>query len=341
MNPEQSGRLDLAQWLTSPRNPLTPRVIVNRVWQHLFGQGIVTTVDNFGVTGDRPSHPELLDYLASQFIRDGWSIKKLVRTIVLSRAYRLGSEAPQNHREIDPANRLVWRHSPRRLEAEEIRDAMLASAGRLQLKPPSGSPARELKMIEMQDNGPEARTINEQADRSVYRSVYLPLLRGMTPKSLEVFDPVTQTLVTGQRDATTVPTQALYLLNSTFVRRQSLSLAENLLSERDRSAASQIRQAYQLTLGRAPNKQEVVRADKFLAEYEASYRQLPHTEASPSVKATAEAAKTIPGPVNQNDLDHASLAAIDETVQPKSPKAAAWMSLVQALYASAEFRYVR
>ena len=139
------------------------------------------------------------------------------------------------------------------------------------------------------------------------------------------------------------PRKPLYLLNSTFVRRQSLSLAENLLSERDRSAASRIRKAYQLTLGRAPNKQEVTppRADKFLAEYEASFRPLPHAEASPPVKASAEAAKTIPDPVNQNDLDHASLAVIDETVQPKSPKAAAWMSLVQALYASAEFRYVR
>lgn len=103
VNPAQSGRLELAQWLTSPKNPLTPRVIVNRVWRHLFGQGIVTTVDNFGATGDRPSHPELLDYLASRFIRDGWSIKKLVRTIVLSHAYRLSSEAPQSFKEIDPA----------------------------------------------------------------------------------------------------------------------------------------------------------------------------------------------------------------------------------------------
>ena len=92
VNPAQSGRLELAEWLTSPNNPLTPRVIVNRVWHHLFGQGIVTTVDNFGVTGDTPSHPELLDYLARRFVRDGWSVKSLVRTLVLSRTYRLGSE---------------------------------------------------------------------------------------------------------------------------------------------------------------------------------------------------------------------------------------------------------
>ena len=92
INPKQSGRLELAQWLTSPKNPLTPRVMVNRVWQHLFGQGLVSSVDNFGVTGDVPSHPELLDHLATQFVRDGWSVKKLVRTMVLTRAYQLGSE---------------------------------------------------------------------------------------------------------------------------------------------------------------------------------------------------------------------------------------------------------
>lgn len=341
VNSAQSGRLELAQWLTSPKNPLTPRVIVNRVWQHLFGQGIVTTVDNFGATGDRPSHPELLDYLARQFIRDGWSIKRLVRTIVLSRAYRLSSEAPQRYREIDPANRLVWRHSPRRLDAEEIRDAMLAAAGRLQLKPPSGSPVKELKMIEMQDNGPEARTITEQADRSVYRSVYLPLLRGVTPESLEAFDPVAQTLVTGQRDATTVPGQALFLLNSSFVRRQSLSLAEELLAEHARTGARQIQQAYRLTLGRAPSKQELVRADKFLAEYEVSYRRLPRAETVVPVKPTGEVAKTVAVPVNPDDVDRAGQTATEEMIQPRSPKEAAWMSLVQALYASAEFRFVR
>jgi hypothetical protein len=344
VNPAQSGRLELAQWLTNPNNPLTPRVIVNRVWQHLFGQGIVSTVDNFGVTGDRPSHPELLDHLASQFIRDGWSIKKLVRTIVLSRAYRLSSDAPENYREIDPANRLVWRHSPRRLEAEELRDTMLATAGRLELKPLSGSPAKDLKMIEMPDNGAESRTINEAADRSVSRSVYLPLLRGVTPKSLEAFDPVTQTLVTGQRDATTVPTQALFLLNSAFVRRQSLSLADRLLSEQDEGVDHQIRLAYRLTLGRTPNQQEVLRARKFLAEYEATYGKLPPTERETPVHAAPEKdTQSAPPviPVDPDNIDRHDQVAVEETVQPKSPKSAAWMSLVQALYASAEFRFVR
>ncbi len=129
VNTSQSGRIELAAWLTSSHNPLTPRVIANRVWYHLFGRGIVSTVDNFGTTGDAPSNPELLDHLATRLIREGWSIKRLVRAIVLSHAYRLGSKATPKHMAADPANALVWRHSPRRLDAAELRDAMLAAAG--------------------------------------------------------------------------------------------------------------------------------------------------------------------------------------------------------------------
>ncbi|HYT92791.1 MAG TPA: PSD1 and planctomycete cytochrome C domain-containing protein, partial [Gemmataceae bacterium] len=141
VNRTQSGRLELAQWLTNPNNPLTPRVMANRVWQHLFGQGLVSSVDNFGVTGDRPSNPELLDHLAREFVRGGWSVKRLVRTLVLSRVYQLGSAAPAANVAVDPANRLVWRHAPRRLDAEEIRDATLAAAGTLRLARPQASPA--------------------------------------------------------------------------------------------------------------------------------------------------------------------------------------------------------
>ncbi len=339
IEPDHSGRLELAKWLTSPANPLTPRVIVNRVWQHLFGQGIVTTVDNFGITGDQPSHPELLDYLANRFIGDGWSIKKLVRAIVLSHAYRLGGEAPEGPRAIDPDNRLIWRHAPRRLEAEEVRDAILASAGTLELKPPSASPAKQLKMIEIVDNGPEARSMMEEADRSVYRSVYLPLLRGLTPKALDAFDPVSQTLVTGRRDATTVPAQALFLLNSTFVRRQSLSLAERLLSARDQSHERRIREAYLLVLGRDPRPREVSGAEGFLTAYAVSFRKL--TPAQDSGPAKSVSGKPSDERVDQNDVDHGVQIAEEEAVRPKNADEAAWMGLVQALYASAEFRFVR
>jgi len=335
IDPAHSGRLELAQWLTNPRNPLTPRVAVNRVWQHLFGEGIVSTVDNFGVTGDSPSHPELLDYLARRFVEDGWSVKRLVRTLVLSHTYRLGSEAPVGYREIDPRNRLLWRHSPRRLDAEEIRDSMLASAGRLQFAASTGSPVKELKMIELRDNGPLAGTIREAANRSQARSIYLPLLRGITPDALAAFDPVTQTLVSGQRDTTTVPTQALFLLNSAFVRKQSLVLAERLLAGRGPSDASRIQGAYKLALGRTPSSLELERARKFLADFERSYQPPPGGTREP------EPAPPSAAPLDADDMDRTEYIARELVVEAGGARTAAWMSLVQALYASAEFRFVR
>ncbi len=304
INPSQSGRLEVAQWLTSPQNPLTPRVMANRVWQHLFGQGLVSSVDNFGVTGEAPSHPELLDYLATRFVREGWSVKKLVRALVLSRAYQLGSEAPAANLAADPGNRLVWRHSPRRLDAEEIRDAMLSAAGTLDLARPKASHAKDFKVMELPNNSPLAKQIEEAAFTSKHRSVYLPLLRGLTPRPLEVFDFAEQGMVTGSRDTTTVATQALYLLNDPFVRQQALALAHRLLRRTDLDDPSRIHLAYRLALSRAASAKEIERAKSYLVEYE--------------VAARAEG-----------------------SVNPTEPRTAAWGSFCQAVVASAEFRYVR
>jgi mono/diheme cytochrome c family protein len=340
VNAKQSGRLELAEWLASSKNPLTARVAVNRVWHHLFGRGIVSTVDNFGVTGDVPSNPELLDHLASRFIADGWSVKKLVRAIVLSRAYQLGSEVPETHRVADPANKLVWRHSPRRLDAEEVRDSLLVTAGSLDAKRPAASPAKELKMVEMRDNGPEATAIYSKADTSRSRSVYLPLLRGVTPRTLEAFDPVEQTLVTGARDATTVPGQALFLLNSSFVRRQSLTLAEKLLKQ-DEKDDTRIASAYRLILGRAPTAVEIDKAKAFLGEYESAYRAdpPPAPKAKPAPKPKDKGPKE--QPANPDEIDQTGETVVTETVYAKDPKSAAWLAFVQVLFASAEFRFVR
>jgi hypothetical protein len=266
--------------------------------------------------------------------------------VVLSKSYQLGSEVPEGHREIDPANRLVWRHAPRRLSTEELRDSMLATAGRLETKVPEGSLAKDLKMVEMRDNGAEARNIHEGADRSLARSVYLPLLRGVIPSALAAFDPVEQTLVTGQREATTVPTQALYLLNSTFVRQQALVLAEQVVAESGRSDVEALREVYQLTLGRQPTEQEATRAGAFLASYEYSYQDTsPPMVMASLANATRDAgasdAKTDAIPVNPDDVDRTEQTVREEVVQPRTPRAAAWMSLVQAIYASAEFRFVR
>jgi hypothetical protein len=156
-----SGRLELARWLSDPANPLASRVAVNRVWHHLFGAGIVRSVDNFGVTGDVPSHPELLDHLAQRFIRSGWSFKSLIRSIVLSRTYRLSSEIGAVQFAADPDNRLLWRHAPVRLSSEQLRDAQLAGCGTLNRTPVTGSPAQNLRVIELRNNGPEAAAILE------------------------------------------------------------------------------------------------------------------------------------------------------------------------------------
>ncbi|MSQ94722.1 MAG: DUF1553 domain-containing protein [Gemmataceae bacterium] len=302
INPTTSGRLELAQWLTSDKNPLTARVLVNRAWHHLFGAGLVASVDNFGVTGDPPSHPELLDYLAARFMNDGWSVKKLVRTLVLTRAYQLGAETPAANLKTDPANRLLWRHSPRRLSAEEIRDATLAAAGKLDLTRPAGSPAKDMKVIELTNVSPEAKRLEAAANQSLHRSIYLPLLRTLTPRALEIFDFAEQGMVTGSRDTTTVATQALYLLNDPFVRQQSRELAQRVLGRKEIDDAGRISLAYRLTLSRPATPKEIERATSYIADYEAA-------------------------------------ASEEKSVQ--NPRVAAWSSLCQALLASAEFRYIR
>jgi hypothetical protein len=343
INPQLSGRLELANWLVSPKNPLVARVAVNRVWQHLFGQGIVSTVDNFGTTGAPPSHPELLDYLAAKFIADGWSVKKLVRSIVLTRAYQLSPDATQAHLVADPSNKLVWRHSPRRMSAEEVRDSLLATSGVLDLKRPAASPVQQLKMVEMLDNGKEARAVSEKADVSKCRSVYLPLIRGVTPHALEAFDPVDQTLVTGNRDSTTVPAQSLFLLNSAFVRKQSLALAERLLKAKATSDAERISEAYRLALGRTPNKVEVARAKAFLDEYESAAREFYPDNLAPRPRPVKVAAPKKPDepPADPDQIDQTGEPVNEEYVRPGDAKSAAWLAFVQALFGSAEFRFVR
>jgi hypothetical protein len=347
-----SGRLELAQWITRPDNPLTSRVYVNRVWQHLFGTGIVSSLDNFGTTGDQPSNPELLDYLAQDFIRNGWSTKKLVREIVLTRAYRLGSDIPPGYRDIDPADHFVWRHAPRRLEAEEIRDSILSSSGQLSLDHPKGSPSMALRMIEMRDDGPVVHSILSAADRSHYRSVYLPLLRDEIPRPLAAFDPVTQTLVTGQRDSTTVPSQALFMLNSPFVRQQSAKLADSLLANRSQSDTERIRQTYERVVGHSPTPQDTARVKAFLARYADTWSKSHPVATTPGTAHLAlvgsQDSSITKGIVRSDGLaqddavENANEKQDDSPVSlPDTAKQAAWAAFVQSLYGSAAFQFVR
>ncbi len=269
-----SGRLELADGLASPENRLTSRVIVNRVWLWMFGRGLVESVDNFGTSGATPSHPELLDFLAKRFMREGWSIKRLVREIAVSHTYRLGSAYNEANFTADPENKWLWRHSSRRLEAEEIRDAMLAVAGRLDLQPPLASLIGRSKDGPV-GGGPLISAISEQqiaqADNN-NRSIYLPVPRSVQPTILATFDMPDASAVQGARDATNVPSQALFLLNSDFVQRQSRSLGSRLVNQFPGKQATdrfedRIAAAYRLSLGRSPREVEIAAARKLIERH--------------------------------------------------------------------------
>jgi hypothetical protein len=359
-NPKQSGRLELAQWLTSGNNPLTSRVYVNRVWQHLFGDGLVKTVDNFGTTGETPSNPELLDHLAKRFVQQGWSTKKLIKSLVLSRAYQLSSDAVPANVQVDPANRLVWRHSSRRLDAEELRDAALVASNTLTVEPPQGSLGADFKVIEIRNNGPEARKLLDHALADTHRSVYLPLFRGITPTSLESFDFAEQGMPTGKRDTTTVATQALYLLNDPFVRRSSIKLAENVLARSGVTDLERISVLYLTILGRPATSNEILRAREFLASYqsdettvraqlaaekakadEAEKLAKAEAEAKAAQVAASEAANGAAVVANPDDIPDNDQTARDDKVEAADSRIAAWAALSQALLGSAEARYVK
>ena len=276
---QQSGRLELAEWLTSPDNPLTARVMANRVWQHLLGIGIVRTPDNFGVNGTRPSDPELLDYLAAVFMEDGWSVKRLIRRIVLTRTYQLSAaHHPQNY-QVDPDNIYLWRHSRKRLEAEVIRDAILAASGTIQLEPPKGSVVTMHGGKLIQDS----LTPDKIHKPSNHRSVYLPILRNGLPEVLEVFDMADPSLVVGQRNVTIVPSQDLYLMNNPFVIEKSEKFAQRLLQDSD-DEKGRVQMAYQAALSRLPTSTEQQKALRFVQEIQQS---LPDTQSNDEKQLTA------------------------------------------------------
>jgi len=297
VNPKQSGRLQLAMWMTSRQNPLTARVMVNRIWYHLFGRGIVPTVDNFGALGEPPSHPELLDYLALSFMEQGWSVKKMIRQIMLTRAYQLSSAHHEGNYQKDPDNTLVWRMNRRRLEAEAIRDAILAVGGNLDLARPQGSVVQEISG----EIGRRAKT-DVLFRETRYRSAYLPVVRGLMPELLNLFDGADPELVTGQRDVTTVAPQALYLMNAPLVLEQSEAAARRILSDsRLTDDRARLNHAFLRILGRPPTPQQADDALAFVADF----------------------AQTMPPGTSSEQR-----------------RVEAWASLCQALIASAEFRYV-
>ncbi len=311
-----SGRLQLAQWLIRPENPLTARVQVNRVWLHLFGRGLVRTADEFGAQGERPTHPELLDHLAVRFQQDGGSLKKLLRELVLSRTYQLSSATSKGGMGLDPDNTLLWRSSPRRLDAEALRDAMLAVAGVLDTVPPGGSPVSGF------GDGPVRRGMDSRAEMPVARkrSVYLPVVRGFVPESMDLFDFAEPSLVVADRDTTNVPAQALYLMNNEGILQVSRAFALRLLAEGGLAPRERIERAYRLAFGRPPTPREVMRAGEFLRTELGDVARTPAPQSSSTPERRRRA-----GPRNR------------ETPRPGE---VVWTSFAQALFASAEFRFL-
>ena len=223
---DQSGRIELADWMTGANHPLTARVMVNRIWQHLLGEGIVRSVDNFGHLGEMPSHQELLDTLAVEFIDNGWSVKSLIRRIALSRTYAMSTAYDESTFIKDPDNRLLWHANRKRIPAESLRDSMLQISGELDLTS-DASPVASLGALAI-DNSSQ-NSSGRQTD-AVKRSLYLPIVRNELPGFLVTFDFADPDIVTGRRSETNVPAQALFLLNSDFVKDRAAKITERLLA---------------------------------------------------------------------------------------------------------------
>jgi len=249
LSEKESGRRELAEWLASPENPLTARVFVNRAWAWLFGAGLVRTVDNFGTTGEKPSHPELLDYLAARFVEQGWNVKWLVREIVTSRTWQQAVAPPLAE---DPDNRLLTHVNRRRLDAEEIRDAVLTVSGKL-----------DMSYLGPNIVGADDINANDTSFKDTRRSVYVPAFRNKRLELFEVFDFGDINASAGQRNVSTVAPQALFFLNHSFVIEQARAAAERTLtgaSDNDERIAT----AYRRTLGRVPSPAEREKCRAFL-----------------------------------------------------------------------------
>jgi hypothetical protein len=296
---DQSGRLQLADWIANESNPLTARVMVNRIWQHLFGSGLVSTVDNYGTTGEPPTHPELLDHLARQFMKDGWSVKRAIRQMMLTKTYQQAGTFDEAKFATDPDNRMLWRASPRRLEGEAIRDAMLAVAGTLETDRPVGS--QILRLPPGVGAGGVGRFAERFGAENNTRSVYLTALRGAPSAALDAFDLADNTQVTGNRDVTTVAPQALFMMNDPFVIAQAKSFASRLAKEQT-SDLARVDHAYAMALGRVPTDDERRRVVLYTQQF----------------------------------VDEAG----SDKKKRKTAELGAWASVCQALFASAEFRYV-
>ena len=275
--PSSGRRRVLADWIASGENPLTARVLVNRVWHHHFGRGLVATPNDFGSTGIAPTHPELLDWLAAEFTEGGWSLKALHRAILTSRTWRQSSRATNAAAlEIDPQNDLLWRQRPRRLEAEALRDALFAVSS--SLNPERGGrgffPAISREALAGMSRPGLGWEPSSSAERA-RRSVYAFSMRGLQVPFFQTFDAPPSSLSIGSRPTTTLATQALTLLNSDLAARSATSLARRVAAEAGAQARARVQRAFERALAREPDEEEVRLALEFLDGQRAGFARAP------------------------------------------------------------------
>lgn len=268
----ESGRRQLADWLTSPTNPLTARVMANRVWQYHFGRGIVPTANDFGVRGEAPTHPELLDYLATRFQENGWSVKALHREILQSRAYRLASTMNEEAYRTDPGNQWLWRYSRRRLDAESIRDSLLFISDELDLTPGEAHPFPPIEDWRFSQHNPF-----DAVYASNKRSVYLMTQRIKRHPFLALFDGADPNATTAQRVATTTPLQALFLMNDAFTHDRTIAAAKRVLAERP-TDIERVQFLYESAYSRSPTPEEIDELQAFLKSYSERLPNAPDRE---------------------------------------------------------------
>ena len=248
-----SGRLELADWITSPHNPLTARVLANRIWLHLFGEGLVASPDNFGLSGQAPTHPELLDFLARRLVANDWSTKKTIREIVLSRTWQMSSEeGDPRGAKVDPENTLHWKAHRPRIDAEAFRDSILLISG--QLDPGGGGPS--LPKGFKSEFGHKFKTKK--------RSVYIPVFRNQMHEIFTTFDFANPNFVVGKRSRNAVPTQSLFLMNSPFIHEAAAATAGQVVASKVRDDRERMIRAYRAVLGRAPRDSELALSLEFL-----------------------------------------------------------------------------
>jgi hypothetical protein len=282
-----SGRLQLANWLTRESNPLMARVMVNRIWQQHFGRGLVATENDFGARGQQPTHPELLDWLASRFKESGYSVKAMHRLIMASAAYQRGSDFDANAFEIDPEAKLLWRFNRRRLSAEEIRDAMLLVSGELDPTMGGEHPFPPVEKWGFSQHAPYYGVYPTNQ-----RSVYLMQQRLKRHPFLSLFDGADTNVSTARRELTTVPTQALYLMNNEFVHERAAALAGRVTSGATDEAA-RVELAWQISFGRPPQDDEIADATEFLTKYAEALAGSDLSQESIAAKAWSALARTI------------------------------------------------